>query len=79
MADKAHAHVSLSKVGPQGHPVAYVMVSPTITAAQLGSVVGKVATNEAILKAAGLRLCTGCKSGLDIQILDQGEMFQVEV
>jgi hypothetical protein len=79
MADKAQAHVAVSKAAAHGHPQVYVMVSPTVTSAQLGSIVGKVATNEAILKAAGLKICGGCKSGLDIHILDQGEMFQVEV
>jgi len=79
MTDKAQAHVSVSKAGPHGHPQAYVMVSPTISASQLGSIVGKVTTNEPILRAAGLKACGGCKSGLELLILDQGEMFQVEV
>lgn len=79
MAEKAAAHVTISKAGPHGHPVAHVMVNQGITSSQLGGLVEKVATNEAILKAAGLRACTGCKSGLDINILDEGEVFQVNV
>ena len=79
MTDRAHVSVAVSKTAARAHPQVYVMVSPTTTAAQLGSIVGKVATNEGILKAAGLKACAGCKSGLDIHILDQGEMFQIEV
>ena len=70
MADQVVAQVRVSKFGPAGRPVAEVHVNSAITAQQLGSVMQNVTTNEKVLKAAGLRACGGCKSGLDLNILD---------
>jgi hypothetical protein len=71
MADQVVAQVRVSKIGPAGRPVAEVHVDSTIGAHQLGAVLQNVATDERVLKAAGLRACGGCKSGLDINILDR--------
>ena len=71
MADQVVAQVRVSKIGPAGRPVAEVHVDSTIGAHQLGTVLQNVATDERVLKAAGLRACGGCKSGLDINILDR--------
>ena len=54
-----------------GKPMAEVQVDAKVTGAQLSSMIQKVVTNEKILKAAGLRACPACKSGLDIHILDE--------
>jgi len=70
MADQVVAQVRVSKFGPAGRPVAEVHVNSAITAQQLGAVLQNVTTNEKVLKAAGLRACGGCKSGLDLNILD---------
>ena len=51
-----------------------------VSASQLGALVQNITTNKAILSAAGLRACGGCKSGLDILIRDRfQEVIQVEV
>jgi hypothetical protein len=80
MSSKTVARVSVSKNGPNGRPVAQVVVENTISAPQLGAMIQKVTTDEAILRLAGLKACLGCKSGLDINILDlEQEVIQVEV
>ena len=70
MADQVVAQVRVSKFGPAGRPFAEVHVNSSISAQQLGAVLQNVTTNEKVLKAAGLRACGGCKSGLDLNILD---------
>jgi hypothetical protein len=81
MADKAATvAVRVSKAGPSGLPVAEVRVTSTISAAQLGAALQKVVTNDQVMKLAGLKLCGGCKSGLDINILGGlQEVIQFEV
>jgi hypothetical protein len=71
MADQVVAQVRVSKIGAAGRPVAEVHVDSTIGARQLGAVLQNVVTDERVLNAAGLRACGGCKSGLDINILDR--------
>ncbi len=63
--------VRVSKKGPTGGPHAEVLVDGKITASQLGALVQNVTTNKAVLSAAGLRACGGCKSGLDLNIRDR--------
>ena len=79
MADqRVSAEVRVSKRGPQG-PLAQVAVPSNISAAAIAGIVQKVVTNEKVLTAAGLRVCDGCKSGLDIHIIDKFEdVFKVE-
>ncbi len=73
------AEVRVSKSGPSGKPRAEVIVDPKITASQIGALVQSVTTSKPVLTAAGLRACGGCKSGLDINILDRfQEVIQVE-
>ncbi len=75
---KATAEVRVSKRGLAG-PHAEVLVSSNISAAGLAGILQKVVTNERVLTAAGLRACGGCKSGLDISIIDQfQEVIKVE-
>lgn len=81
MVDKGTtAEVRVSKTGSSGRPQAQVLVDPGISAANLGTLLQKVVTNEKVLTAAGLRACGGCKSGLDINILDRfQEVISVEI
>lgn len=80
MSEKMIAEVRVSKIGFSGRPVAQVSVASGIRADQVAAVVRSAVTNEAILRAAGLAACTGCKSGLDINIMDYGqEVIQIEV
>jgi hypothetical protein len=75
----ATARVRVAKSGPEGRPMALVIVPGGISASDLGGVIQKVTTNEKILNLGGLRACTGCKSGLDITILDMQELVEVTV
>lgn len=72
------AEVRVSKRGPTG-PQAQVIVPSDISAAAVAGILQKVVTNERVLTAAGLRACGGCKSGLDINIIDRfEEVIKVE-
>ncbi|HZT31210.1 MAG TPA: hypothetical protein VFA33_15075 [Bryobacteraceae bacterium] len=74
------AEVRVSKKGPSGGPTAEILVDSKVNASQLGALIQNVTTNKAVLSAAGLRACGGCKSGLDINIRDRfQEVIQVEV
>ena len=81
MADvKTRAEVRVAKAGANGKPSAQVLVDSKISAAQLGALIQNITTNKQVLTAAGLRACGGCKSGLDINILDRfQEVIEVEV
>jgi hypothetical protein len=79
MPGKTAAQVHVSNTGPNGRPVASVLVHGAISAAELGSLIAKVPTHDGILKAVGLGPCGTCKSGLDINILDMGRVFEVHV
>ena len=69
---KITAEVRVSKRGPTG-PHAQVIVPNNISAAAVAGIVQKVVTNERVLTAAGLKACGGCKSGLDLTIIDRFE------
>jgi hypothetical protein len=75
----ASARVRVSKAGPDGRPVALVIVNGAISASDLGALIQKVTTSEKVLNLGGLRACTGCKSGLDLNIIDQQELVEVQV
>ncbi len=63
--------VRVSKRSQTGAPQAEILVDGRISAARLGALVQSVTTNKAVLSAAGLKACAGCKSGLDINIRDR--------
>ncbi len=65
------AEVRVSKKEAGAPPVAHISVDSKITATQLASLIQKVTTDGKVLTAAGLRACLGCKSGLDINIIDR--------
>lgn len=72
--------VRVLRAAPGSNPRAEILVSNDIGAAELAAAVHKVATNEFVLAAAGLRACAGCKSGLDFNIIAQFEdVIQVGV
>lgn len=72
------ASVLVSKGGPNGRPVAEVFVAPGTTLKELGSVMEKVFADRGIAKAAGLKFCPGCYSGLDFLIKEKFQQ-QIEV
>jgi len=65
------AEVRVTKKGAGAQPVAHISVDPKISAAQLAGLIQKVTTDKRVLTAAGLKACLGCKSGLDINIIDR--------
>jgi len=77
---KVRAEVRVSKKVAGRAPHAEVLVDSKVSASQLGALVQNITTNKAVLSAAGLRACGGCKSGLDILIRDRfQEVIQVEI
>ena len=52
-------------------PVAHVVVGAKTRSTDLGTIVQKVVTDPKILKAGGLKICDGCKSGLNVFIIDR--------
>ena len=69
---KVTAEVRVSKRGLTG-PHAQAICPNNISAAAVAGIVQKVVTNERVLTAAGLKACGGCKSGLDLTIIDRFE------
>jgi len=79
MGDKKRAVVNVLRAGPNGRPQAQISVDAAVSSSQLGGLISKVVTNERVLGLAGLAACLGCKSGLDIHIIDQPDPVQFEV
>ncbi len=72
------ASVLVSKAGPHGRPAAEVYVAPGTSVGELGKLIEKVFADRAIAKAAGLKFCPGCYSGLDFLVKEKYQ-YQVEV
>jgi hypothetical protein len=72
------ASVLVSKAGPTGRPTAEVLVAPGTNLGDIGRLIEKVYGDKSIAKAAGLRFCGGCYSGLDILIKEKFQQ-QIEV
>lgn len=68
---KGVAEVRLKKNGPNGIPVAEILVDNSVNANQLGLIVQKVTRNKDLLRKIGLKGCSACRSGLDINIRDR--------
>lgn|GEM_PF-2247874 len=75
MAGKTTAQVRVSRTGSTGSPVAEVRVDSNIRGAELAAILQKVVTNEKILTTACLPPCPACKSGLDVNIIDNAPEF----
>jgi len=67
------------RAGPNGRPQAQVTVDAAVSAGNLGGLISKIVSNERVLSIAGLVACSGCKSGLDINIIDNPDPVQFEV
>ena len=70
---RASAEVRLSKSGPNGRPVAEILVDKKVSAGDLGGLILQVTRDKDLLRKVGLRACTSCKSGFDIWIRDRFE------
>ena len=80
MAKKVTAEIRLKKKGPNGIPLAEVLVDNGVSAPQLDSIIQRFTRDKDLLRKLGLKACPACKSGLDINIRDRFEhVLQVEV
>ena len=68
---KRMAEIRISKTGPNGRPVAEILVDKNTNVAALGGVLQSVTRNKDLLRKVGLKACGGCKSGFDINIRDR--------
>ena len=74
------AEIRLKKSGPNGVPLAEILVDNKVSAAELGSIIQRVTRDKDLLKKVGLKGCPGCKSGFDINIRERFEhVLQVDV
>ena len=74
------ADIRVTKTGPNGTPLAEVLVSKAVTAAQLAGLVKRVTTDKELLRKVGLKACPNCKSGFDINIRERFEhILQVDM
>jgi hypothetical protein len=73
MPKSTTAEVRLKKVGPNGIPLAEILIDNSVSADQLGRIVQRVTRDKDLLKKLGLKACAGCKSGFDINIRDRFE------
>lgn len=70
---KGVAEVRIKKNGPNGIPLAEILVDNSVSATQLGAIVQRVTRNKDLLRKVGLKGCSACKSGFDINIRDRFE------
>jgi hypothetical protein len=74
------AEVRLKKNGPNGIPLAEVLVGNGVSATQLSAIVQRFTRDKDLLRKLGLKACPACKSGFDIDIRERFEhVLQVEV
>jgi hypothetical protein len=74
------AEIRLKKSGPNGVPLAEVLVDNKVSADDLSSIIQKVTRNKDLLRKVGLKACPGCKSGFDINIRERFEhVLQVDL
>ena len=74
------AEIRLKKSGPNGVPLAEILVDNSVSATQLGLIVQRVTRDKDLLKKIGLKACGACKSGLDINIRDRFDhVLQVDL
>ena len=64
------AEVRVSKTGHGGKPLVEVAVNSKATPDQVASVVRSVYSDAAVYKAAGLRECLTCKSGIHVAVVE---------
>jgi hypothetical protein len=75
-----YAEIRLKKNGPNGIPLAEILVDNSVSTDQLSSIIQKVTRDKDLLKKIGLKGCSACKSGLDINIRERFEhVLQVDL
>ena len=70
---KGTAEIRISKTGPNGKPVAEILVDKNMNVASMGGLLQSITRNKDLLKKVGLKSCGSCKSGFDINIRDRFE------
>lgn len=74
------AEIRVKKVGPNGVPLAEVLVPKSVSVSQLAQIVQRLTRDKDLLKKVGLKACPNCKSGFDINIRDRFEhILQVDM
>ncbi len=77
---KGSVEVRIAKMGPGGTPYAEILVDKKISSTQLGGIIQRVTRDKDLLKKVGLKACSACKSGLDINIRDRFDhVLQVDL
>ena len=75
-----YAEIRLKKNGPNGIPLAEILVDNSVSAGQIGALIQRVTRDKDLLKKIGLKACGACKSGLDFNIRDRFEqVLQVDL
>jgi|HubBroStandDraft_5_1064220.scaffolds.fasta_scaffold1529600_2 hypothetical protein len=64
------AEVRVTKAGPGGKPQVQVAVPRDATPDQIAEMVRLVYISPGIYNAGGVRVCLGCKSGIDVSVVD---------
>jgi hypothetical protein len=74
------AEIRVKKSGPNGVPLAEVLVGNNVSATQLAAIIQRVTRDKDLLKKVGLKACPACKSGFDINIRERFEhILQVDM
>ena len=74
------AEIRVKKVGPNGVPLAEILIGNNESASQLGSIIQRVTRDKDLLKKVGLKACPACKSGFDFNIRERFEhILQVDM
>ena len=74
------AEIRVRKSGPNGVPLAEVLVGGNVSTTQLAAILQRVTRDKDLLKKVGLKACPNCKSGFDINIRERFEqILQVDM
>jgi len=73
--------IGINKSGPNGRPVAQIMLDPGVSLASVSATIQKnITRNNDLLKKLGLKACPGCISGFDFDIRHRfEEVMQVDL
>ena len=74
------AEIRVRKNGPNGVPLAEILVGNNVSTTQLAAILQRVTRDKDLLKKVGLKACPNCKSGFDINIRERFEqILQVDM
>jgi hypothetical protein len=74
------AEIRIRKSGPNGVPLAEVLIGNNVSTTQLAAILQRVTRDKDLLKKVGLKACPTCKSGFDINIRERFEqILQVDM